>query len=322
MVAMNSSLSLAQWLASIVIIMVVLTVGAQDPARLYAEALPEPVTVPLVPVSGLKLVTDLAAPIADLSATSVYLLTQENGEIVFEHNSNTDYAPASTTKLMTAMVVRQKYPLDLVLTIPQLAIEDSRQPLIVGQSFTVAELLSALLISSNNTAAYALASAHPDGFDGFISEMNQTANKLGLTNTNFTNPAGFDDPSHRSTARDLGQLFRAALRDPVLAAILATVNHPLQLSDGTVVATLQNTHQLLMSDTRVKAGKTGTTDEAKQVLITLLETKQHPYILVLLGSNDRYRETSRLADWVDERYTWQIMTPATILNRSLVTVRP
>lgn len=318
---MHLGLSPAQWLASLAIFCTLLAVGSQDPEQLYAWSKPAPISLPLLPVSGLRSAQAEEAPLTDLTATSVYVLTQENGEVVFEYNSNTDYAPASTTKLMTALVVRQLYPLEQVVLIPTVSFADAHQSLAAGQSYTVNELLAALLVSSDNTAAYALASAHPQGFAGFIQEMNKTARVLDLTNTHFTNPAGFDDPNHRSTARDLGQLFRAALRDPELAALLSTSQRPLRRANGTIVFTLHNTHQLLSSDLRVQAGKTGTTNEAKQVLITLLKTATHPYIVVLLGSDDRYTETSRLADWVDQRYTWQTIEPAMILGQRQLSTR-
>ncbi len=319
---MKFALSPAQWLASICICFLALVAGSQDPSRLYAESQPKPVAIPLVPVGGLRPVSSDSSSAAQVKATSVYILAQENGEVLFEHNSNTDYAPASTTKLMTALVVRQQYQLDTVIAIPSVSFVDARQPLVAGQKYTVRELLATLLISSNNTAAYALAQAHPEGYEGFMRDMNRTARVVGLTNSYFTNPAGFDAPDHRSTARDLGLLFRAALQDPVLREDLATVSHVLRNSDGNAVATFSNTHQLLKLDSRAKAGKTGTTDEARQVLITLLETKGHPYILVLLGSTDRYNETRRLADWVDERYTWQTVNPDFLLQDKQITIQP
>ena len=314
---MHVGLRPAQWLASLGILLLLLLIGSQDPVRLYAGAQPKPVTVPLLEVGGLRSVDGAVSSPDAFSATSVYILSQENGEVLFEQNSNTDYAPASTTKLLTALVARQNFALDQILTVPAVSFADPRQPLVSGQSYTVETLLTALLVSSNNTAAYTLASAHPAGYDGFITDMNDTARLLDLTNSYFTNPAGFDDPSHRSTARDLGQLFRATLRDPFLANLLASKRAELDRIDGSPVAELTNTHQLLGIDTRAKAGKTGTTDEAKQVLITLMETNAHPYILVLLGSSDRYIETIRLADWVDQRYTWQIITPQNILEQGV-----
>lgn len=307
-------LTLPQWLACLVIVGVMLLVGAQEPERLFSASMPLPVSVPLESIEGLRATGDAVSQLPPVSATSVYLLTQENGEIVFEHNSNTDYAPASTTKLMTALVAREKYPLNKVVTIPAVTFVDDRQPLVPGAQYTVAELLAALLISSNNTAAYALAEAHEGGLPGFVAAMNDTTKRLNLTNSNFTNPAGFDDPNNRSTARDLGQLFRASLRDPILAPLLGSKQYMLHNVDGSPVATLTNTHQLLSTDQRATAGKTGTTDEAKQVLITLLETRSHPYILVVLGSTDRYTETRRLADWVDALYTWEVVQPQNVLQ--------
>jgi len=314
MVFMRIGLSPAQWLATLVIVVTLLLVGIQDPERLTISAQPPPVSVSLLPISGLRREGNERIPLTDLSATSVYAISQENGEVLFEHNKNTDYAPASTTKLMTALVSRSIYPLDQVLTVPTVGFDDAKQPLQAGGQYTVAQLLSALLINSNNTAAYTLAAGHSQGFDGFVAAMNALSGTLGLTNTYFTNPAGFDDPSHRSTARDLGLLFRAALLDPILSAILGTKQAQLLNSDGITVSTMTNTHQLIGSDPRVLAGKTGTTDEAKQVLITSLTTSGHPYVLVILGSSDRYGETRRLADWVDQRYTWQITTPTSLLE--------
>lgn len=310
---MRLGISPAQWLVSLGITIVLLGSGGQDPQVIYAHALPHLVVLPLQPISGLRKTSTDQAPIADLSATSVYVLTQENGEVLFEHNSNTAYAPASTTKLMTALVARQAFEPERQIMIPNVPFEDTRQPLQAGEMYQMSELLAALLISSNNTAAYAFAESYPGGYDAFVAKMNETAVLLQLANTHFTNPAGFDDPQHRSTARDLGQLFRVAFKDPLIAALLGETQRPLVAANGLTITQLYNTHQLLYSDQRALAGKTGTTDEAKQVLITLMQSGTHPYVLVVLGSEDRYTETTRLANWVDERYTWQTILPSSLL---------
>jgi D-alanyl-D-alanine carboxypeptidase len=163
-----------------------------------------------------------------------------------------------------------------------------------------------------------LASAADGGYEDFVSQMNQLAASIGLDSSAFQNPAGFDHPDHYSSARDLAVLFRASLRDPFIAELLASSMITTGASEATaagrmVPLTFDTTHALLGSDPRVLAGKTGTTDEAKQVLITLLQVNQHPYIIVLLGSSDRYQETLRLADWVEQRYTWQIVEPQQLL---------
>lgn len=317
-------LSAAQWLSIGAALVLMASGGSVRSGFWYERAQPLPIDLPLMPVVMAQRGVDdgdaAAALFSSITAPAFYALSLENGQVLLERNADLTIAPASTTKLLTALVARENYSLSEEVTVPAVPFADPRQPLLTGRSYPVATLLAALLVSSNNTAAYALASHYSNGYTAYISEMNTLARQLGLQSTSFTNPAGFDDSSHLSTARDLAVLFRAAMRDQELFKLLSAPQHISPApSDAAASASsgirFVNTNALLATDQRVLAGKTGTTDEARQVLITLVETRGHRYVLVVLGSEDRYSDTRRLADWVDQQYTWQVIDPELFVNK-------
>lgn len=150
-------------------------------------------------------------------------------------------AMASLTKLMTAIVARERTSLDDVVVVPAAAarVGESTLSLRAGQRVTVRDLLAGTLVPSANDAATALA-IHAGGgsLPRFVAAMNATARRLGLTGTTYRNPHGLDAPGHVSTARDSARLLRAALRDPVIRRYARATSA--RLSDGTLVETTDN----------------------------------------------------------------------------------
>jgi D-alanyl-D-alanine carboxypeptidase (penicillin-binding protein 5/6) len=199
---------------------------------------------------------------------------------------------ASLTKIMTALLILEHHDLSQPVTVPPIAedIGGSGIGLVVGQRFTVGALLKALLLPSANDAAYALAVFDGRGLAPFVRSMNQRATELGLRNTRFANPAGLDNDQQYSTPRDLAWLTMAALRNPAFREIVGSRTARISAFDGRTFD-LKNTNELLDYNEDVFGVKTGTTDRAGECLIVLFRKQGRSYLLVLLGSRERYTDS-------------------------------
>lgn len=242
-----------------------------------------------------------------LTAKSAYVVDIDTDTVLFDRNSQRILLPASTTKLMTALVAYEVYDADLSQTIliPELPrIEGLRYEYVVGQEFTVRSLIQAALIQSNNDAAYILAMQSPLGLEGFVEKMNLKAEELQLSSTYYENPAGFDAEGQRSTARDLVVLTKEFMKNDFLKTVVNTSQLIYTDVSGLSEYQIENTHQLLHTDSTVIGVKTGTTEGASQVLITQFDREGHNIVIVIMGSEDRYLETNLLIDWVFNSYQW------------------
>ncbi len=306
----------------LVLLIIVMLHSSATPSELQKALTPAPTLVPIPKLPVIRqAVENIASP--ELTAQAAIVMEANSGEVIFELNSNLPLAPASATKLLTALTARELYQPISVASISAGAITDTRPVIKIGQTYTVSELLAALLINSSNTAAFSLAQNDLDGFSGFVAKMNQQAKELGLKNTSASNPAGFDDSSQRSTAYELAILLRATLMDPLLRSLLTKSSHQLMTADQTLAGTIFNTHQLLGIDSRIVGGKTGTTDEAGQVLVSMAVIDNQPLVIVVMGSEDRYTDTQKLLDWTEVKYNWytpeirqtlpEIFLPSTML---------
>jgi len=248
-----------------------------------------------------------SAVLSKVSARAVYVTDEDSGAILLQKNAHESLFPASTTKLMTALVARDTYYLSQVLDVTANSKTIGNViDLVPGEKISVQSLLEGLLVSSGNDAAMVFAINYPQGYDGFIAAMNAKAQSLGLTGSHFTNPAGLDEPTHQVTARDLDILMREVLKDDQLKEIIGTQKAQVTDTAGNIVHTLYNTNQLL-SDPSIKGGKTGTTEYAKQVLVSVVEKDGHKLIMVVMGSDDRYADTEAILNWIFQNYSW---TPA------------
>lgn len=169
--------------------------------------------------AALLIAAALLSPCASaLSACRAAVLDADTGEVCFARNASEHALIASTTKIMTGLLIAEDCDPDAVVTVPQEAvgIEGSSLYLKAGEQLTVRALLYGLLLHSGNDAAVALALAHSGSVGAFVEAMNGRARELGLRDTHFTNPNGLDAPEHYSTALDLARLTRAALQVPGL----------------------------------------------------------------------------------------------------------
>ncbi len=245
-------------------------------------------------------------PNGEISAKSVVVQDLTSGVYVYKRNSMERLAPASTTKILTALVVLDAMTPDEVLTVPQNVMRDGQQMgLVAGEKITVENLLYGLLIYSGNDAGYALAQSYAGGYDAFIQAMNKKAEDLHLTGSHFTNPVGFDDPNHYMTAEDLARLADVALLNKTIAKMVGIPQITVSDVTHTYFHKLSNVNQLLGKIPGVAGIKTGWTEEAGENLVTLMERDGRRVIIVVLKSKDRFADTIALINWTFANIEWQ-----------------
>lgn len=282
----------------------VLQSGATDqqkaPTKLsiIASALP---TLALLPV---KTNSDLI----QLSSKAIYVIDVNSASVLYEQNSNTSLPPASTTKIMTALLAIEHFSPDDWLTVNGVKPDGSNIGLVHGDKYQVKDLLGALLVGSANDAAEVLASNFAGGPDGFVWGMNQKAVELGMTNTHFVNPVGFDHPDQYSTARDLAILSAEVMKYPLITSLVAQKEVTINDQGQTKSLLAKSTNELLAQDATVLGIKTGWTEAAGECLIAYVNRNNHPIITIVLGSGNRFEETEKLINWVYSSYTWQEVT--------------
>lgn len=244
-------------------------------------------------------------PGLEVSAAGVVVYDVDSGVYLYKRNEEILLAPASTTKILTALVALDNYNLDDVLTVKSLVNDGQDMGLVSGERLTVENLLFGTLVQSANDATYALAENYPGGVEKFVEAMNQKAKSLHLEKSSFTNPVGFDDPNHKMTPMDLTRLASVALSNKTIAKMVAIAQITVSDVTHTYFHSLKNINELLGKIPGVGGIKTGWTEEAGENLVTLVERNGHRVILVVLHSLDRFADTSYLIDWVFGNYQWE-----------------
>lgn len=242
----------------------------------------------------------------EITASSAAIIDVKTGTTLFEKDSDLKHLPASTTKLMTALIVLEKCSPQTIVRVDYVQKIGNQMGLEVGDQVTVENLIHGLLIKSGNDAAYALASACSDSYNNFISAMNEKARSLEMLNTRLANPAGFDDSFQFSTAADMAKLARVAIGNPMIAKIVATKSTVVTDVSGNKNYYLENVNELLGQVDGVVGIKTGQTDGALENLITQTTRDDNSIIVVVLGSKDRSSESKNLIEWAFSNYRWVI----------------
>jgi len=242
-----------------------------------------------------------------LSAQAALAVDLDSQITLYEKDPDKLLLPASTTKIVSALVVMNYYKDDQVLTVKNIKVEGQKMGLILGEEIKVKDLLYGLLVYSANDAAETLAQNFNGGRDAFILAMNEKAKELRLDNSNFTNPTGLDtDGDHIvSTARDLVKISSYAMQNPEFAEIVKTEKITVTSTDGKIIHRLTNVNELLGKVPGVLGIKTGWTENARENLVTYLERDNHKVMMVVLGSQDRFGETKELINWIFANYSWQ-----------------
>ncbi|MDQ3953304.1 MAG: D-alanyl-D-alanine carboxypeptidase, partial [Actinomycetota bacterium] len=224
-------------------------------------------------------------------------LVMVDDDVLWGREIDTRRANASTTKMATAVLVVREAELDEPVTASRTAAATGGGGLDLrpGDVFTVEELLHALLLSSSNDAAVALAEHVAGSEAAFVARMNAFAETLGLRGSRFVTSHGLDVPGHYSTARDLARLALAVLRRPALAEIVATPETTIGGTSGT--HRLVNTNPLLESYDGAVGVKTGYTSGAGDVLVAAAVRAGRRLVAVAMGSDDAPADARALLDY-------------------------
>ena len=247
--------------------------------------------------------TALAAP--DNRAGACVLVCADTGETLYSKNPDAHMLIASTTKIMTALVVIDHCDPDTSVTIrPEwTGVEGSSMYLKAGESYTIRELLYGLLLVSGNDAATALACVCGGSIEGFAKMMNDEAAALGLQNSHFQNPHGLDAEGHYSTAADLAVITCAAMKKPLFAEIVGT-------STATVRdQTLVNHNKLLRTYPGALGVKTGYTMAAGRILVSCAERAGLRLVCVTISDPDDWTDHAALLDWGFANFEYQSVLP-------------
>lgn len=232
---------------------------------------------------------------ADLSlySKSCILIETKTHNIAYEKNAYEKLYPASTTKLLTAIIVMEKCQLTDIVTITNEMVSSipsgyTTAYLKNGEKVTVEQLLNVLLIPSANDAGYALAIHISGSVDKFSELMNLKAKELGCENSNFTNPSGIHDPNHYSTVSDMSKIGLEAIKNNVITEICSKTSYTLTLANG-VSRTFQTTNTLMKEDTNnyyeyADGLKTGYTEPAGSCIVATAIKDNKSFLVVVFGA--------------------------------------
>ena len=267
-----------------------------------------------------------AAPDAPtLNAEAALLISPDTGMVLYEKNADERRYPASTTKIMTALIVLENVT-DLSETVTaeasdfeHVTADSSNADIKEGEIVTIEDLLYALMLPSANEAAYMLARHVGGTWENFVDMMNERAAELGCTGTHFSNPCGLHEEDHYSTARDLYKIGYAAMQDETFANIVNTVQHKMAKTNMHEERKIYTTNMLIFSSYAAYAYpycqgiKTGHTSEAGNCFVGYAEYGDAKLYSVVMGCDDHsteypeiaasFTDTSALCKWGFENFT-------------------
>lgn len=230
---------------------------------------------------------------------------RNTGEVVWGKSENKKSAMASTTKIMTAIIVCENANLDdeVIVTSKAASTGGSRLGLKKDNKITVKDLLYGLMLRSGNDAAVALAEYVGGDIEGFAKLMNDKAKELHLLNTHFVTPHGLDNPEHYTTAAELAKLTDYALKNETIKEIVGTKNYTITING--YPKDLVNTNELLGNAEGLYGVKTGFTGNAGRCLVTSIKRDDIDIIVVVLQADtkkDRSRDTVKIIDYIFDNY--------------------
>ena len=267
-----------------------------------------------------------------VAGSAAILVDPDSGTVLYELNADAQVYPASTTKIMTALVTLENAPLDDVVTVldsdfDAVTADSSVAGFLPGEELTVEQLLYGLMLPSGNDASYILARAVGGDVETFVGMMNEKAAAIGCAGTNFTNPCGLHDAGHYTTARDLYLITCAAMENETFRSIVSTPVYQMPTTNLQDARELGNSNLLLDSESSVYYApafgvKTGNTTEAGRCLVAAAEQNDITLYSVVLGCADdvvpqSLTETKRLFEWA---YAGWARTEAVAAGTELATV--
>lgn len=270
-----------------------------------------------------------------LYAASAILIEASTGQVIFEKNADQIMYPASTTKILTALLALEFGDLEQMCTVSESAItfyEDdvTTIDLRAGETLTLRDLLYAALVKSANDAANVIAESISGDMNTFVGLMNQAVAAYGCTNTNFTNPNGLHNDNHYTTARDMAIITMEAMKNATFREIVATSSYTIPATSQMRSRTVSTSNRLMIPSTSESTNKyyfpdaigvkTGTTTKAGYCFVGAAERDGVELISVLFftGENARWADTIKLMNYGFSQYV--SVTPIDLYNMNPITV--
>jgi len=248
-------------------------------------------------------IKNLRGPLPQISADRVIIIDPASDEVLFDKNADKRGAIASTTKLLTALLVVETGSLDQIITVEQSDTQCApvRLGIKAGDQYTRRQLLTAVLVKSSNDIAQALARDNAGSVEAFVAKMNAKCAELGLKNSHYVNPHGLpsttgDDPY--STARELSVIAKACDQKPEIREIVKLQSYKFTFPNGRVTE-LANTNRVLRTASYCDGMKTGYTNAAGYCLVASGERNGKRRIVVVLNDTEGgvWRDAQSLLDW-------------------------
>ncbi|HLO02890.1 MAG TPA: D-alanyl-D-alanine carboxypeptidase family protein [Symbiobacteriaceae bacterium] len=276
---------------SLLALMLLLAVPVPALAGPGATAAPDDLVLPVTkeaPVKSPRIV-----------ASAAILMDGQTGQILFERNAHARREPASTTKILTAIIILEEANLADKVKVSKKAArtEGSTMHLVAGQVHSVHDLVHGLLLRSGNDAAVALAEYLSGSEEAFAAKMNERARAMGAQASHFKNPHGLPNPAHYTTAYDLARITQYAMRNPKFAQIVGSRSAGLTYEELDRDVVLHNTNRLLHMLPEADGVKTGTTGNAGKCLVFSGTRQGQQLIGVILNDGNRFGDAATLLRW-------------------------
>lgn len=238
-----------------------------------------------------------------VSAGAAVLMDVATGDVLFGKEADARRPPASTTKIMTAILALELGRPDEVVTVSQkaAAVGEATLHLDPGEKINLYELITGALVRSGNDACVAIAEHISGSEEQFVKLMNKKALALGAQNTNFVNTNGLPRKEHYSTAKDLALMARHGLQIPQFASITRQKETEIHFLEPDVFMDLRNTNKLLWNYPYANGVKTGTTTAAGKCLVASATKEGRQLLVVVLNAPDRFGDAKKLLEWGFEK---------------------
>lgn len=251
--------------------------------------------------------------LSTINSETYFIMDNRTNKVLYSKEENKKMYPASTTKILTAIIVLENCNLDDVVTASYDAIMSIPQGYFttniqIGEQLTVEQLLELLLVPSANDAANVLAEYVGGTNDSFVAMMNTKVNELCLTNTHFTNVYGLHDENHYTTAHDLAFIMKYCLKNDTFRRIAGQASCSIPTTNKYGTRSYNSSNELLISNNEnyykyLTAGKTGFTSNARECLVSSAYRDDLELICVVLGSNNRFADTRTLYEFAYSNYS-------------------
>ena len=251
--------------------------------------------------------------IPNITANSYIVIDNKTNKVLYNKNENKKMYPASTTKILTAIITLENCNLDDTVTASYDAVMSipegySTANIQIGEKLTVEQLLEVLLVHSANDAANVLAEFIGGSIDSFVNMMNTKLNELGANNSHFTNAYGLHDENHYTTAKDLAKIMQYCLKNETFRKISGQASCAISATNKYGTRSYSSTNELLDSSSSsyynyLISGKTGFTTQSQGCLVSAAFRDNLELVGVVLYSSSRFADTRRIYDYAYSNYS-------------------